>query len=211
MLDGLGSVTGTGTLDSAGAVVSSSAYSVFGQPAGTGAVGLGDAFGYTGHAWDGDAGMHFARARWYDAGVGRFASEDPIDAMNLYTYVGNRSMDLTDPTGEVAVFYARILDPAMRIIGSTGALIVTYFTSGALGGYSLLSSLASSNPWGGCARQAYGDGAELLAIHATAVWILMGANVTPGLSVYARSKLLLAELAWFLTTELLALGSTCED
>lgn len=62
VLDGLGSVTGT--LDAAGEVASRSTYSVLGQPASTGTVGLGDGFGYTGHAWDGDAGMHFARARW---------------------------------------------------------------------------------------------------------------------------------------------------
>ena len=43
--------------------------------------------------------------RWYDAGVGRWLSEDPIgfaagDA-NLYRYVGNGATNATDPTGEV--------------------------------------------------------------------------------------------------------------
>ena len=28
--------------------------------------------------WDGDADLYYYRARWYDAGVGRFVSEDPI-------------------------------------------------------------------------------------------------------------------------------------
>ncbi len=100
VLDGLGSVVGT--LDGAGALASSTAYSAFGQPAGAGTVGVGDSYGYTGHAWDSDAGMHYARARWYDSGTGRFASEDPVDAVNLYIYVDNRPLSFTDPTGMVA-------------------------------------------------------------------------------------------------------------
>lgn len=96
VLDGLGSVTGT--LDGTGGLVSSTAYSVFGNPA-TAAVGVGaGTYGYTGHAWDGEAGMHYARARWYDPTLGRFASEDPIDALNLYPYVGNQPMTYVDPT-----------------------------------------------------------------------------------------------------------------
>ncbi|WP_170970154.1 RHS repeat-associated core domain-containing protein [Nocardioides jishulii] len=134
MLDGLGSVTGT--LDASGAVASSSAYSVFGQPAGTGAVGLGDAVGYTGHAWDGDAGMHFARARWYDAGVGRFASEDPVDAMNLYSYVGNQPLDYHDPTGEFAVEVA-----ATSQFGADFAKATQYVAVPAFGALTLLPQL----------------------------------------------------------------------
>ncbi|QCX28967.1 RHS repeat-associated core domain-containing protein [Nocardioides jishulii] len=117
-----------------GGVVSSSAYSVFGQPAGTGAVGLGDVYGYTGHAWDGDVGMHFARARWYDAGVGRFASEDPVDALNWYPYVGNQPYSYVDPTGEMAVSYAPVAEggssrsydaAALAAIGTTNNVVIT--------------------------------------------------------------------------------------
>ena len=122
MLDGLGSVTGT--LDAAGGVASSSAYSVFGQPAGTGPVGLGDVYGYTGHAWDADAGMHFARARWYDAGVGRFASEDPVDAMNLYPYVGNQPMDYVDPTGEIAAAQYSLISNRIQIAIAIGHMFM---------------------------------------------------------------------------------------
>lgn len=125
MLDGLGSVTGT--LDAAGGLASTSAYSVFGQPAGTGPVGLGDAYGYTGHAWDGDAGMHFARARWYDAGAGRFASEDPVDAMNLYPYVDNKPMDWVDPTGEMAAEYSLLQARVVSITYSVFNGVVQFF------------------------------------------------------------------------------------
>src|SRR5690606_18909185 len=109
----LGSVTGT--LDAAGGVSSSTAYSVFGQPAGTGAVGLGDAYGYTGHGWDIESGTHYARARWYDSRLGRFASEDPVDEVNLYPYVANQPLDYVDPTGQMAMEYGGISkDAPMR-------------------------------------------------------------------------------------------------
>lgn len=118
VLDGLGSVTGT--LDGAGALASSTAYSAFGQPANPGAVGIGDTYGYTGHAWDGDAGKHYARARWYDAGQGRFLSEDPVDAVNLYTYVSNQPVTYTDPTGTMAaVEYGMVSNIAQLAIGAS--------------------------------------------------------------------------------------------
>jgi uncharacterized protein RhaS with RHS repeats len=39
-------------------------------------------------------------ARWYDSKIGRFISEDPIDAdANTYRYAGNDPINYTDPTG----------------------------------------------------------------------------------------------------------------
>ena len=46
--------------------------------------------------------MYFNRARYYDAGLGRFVSRDPIgmkDNVNLYTYVGNSPVMYVDRTG----------------------------------------------------------------------------------------------------------------
>jgi len=60
-------------------------------------------FAYTGREWDGDVGLFYYRARWYDAGVGRFISEDPISCnagdTNINRYVGNSSVNCTDPSG----------------------------------------------------------------------------------------------------------------
>ena len=60
-------------------------------------------YAYTGREWDLDVGMYYYRARWYDAGIGRFISQDPkgFDAgdVNLYRYVGNSSPNAEDPTG----------------------------------------------------------------------------------------------------------------
>jgi hypothetical protein len=45
----------------------------------------------------------YYRARYYDPGVGRFISEDPIGFdggdTNLYRYVGNSPLNYTDPSG----------------------------------------------------------------------------------------------------------------
>ncbi|MFC7360026.1 RHS repeat-associated core domain-containing protein [Nocardioides astragali] len=76
--------------------------------------------GYTGHAWDGDAERHYARARWYDSGQGRFASEDPVDAANLYTYVSNQPVTYTDPTGTMAaVEYGMVSNIAQVVLGAS--------------------------------------------------------------------------------------------
>ncbi len=51
-------------------------------------------------------GFLFMRARYYDTGVGRFISKDPIGTLggfNLYGYVGNNPILLSDPNGLVPV------------------------------------------------------------------------------------------------------------
>jgi RHS repeat-associated protein len=47
----------------------------------------------------GPSGLLLAWARVYDPRTGRFLSEDPIDAPNLYTYARSSPCNLSDPTG----------------------------------------------------------------------------------------------------------------
>jgi len=51
-------------------------------------------------------GLYYMRARYYDAEVGRFISEDPIGfdgGLNLYAYAGGNPVNAVDPDGDVPV------------------------------------------------------------------------------------------------------------
>jgi RHS repeat-associated protein len=58
---------------------------------------------YTGREWDGDAGLYYERARWYDPRLGRFILEDPLSFnagdTNLNRYVRNSPANGRDPSG----------------------------------------------------------------------------------------------------------------
>jgi RHS repeat-associated protein len=60
-------------------------------------------YSYTGRELDAETGLHYYRARYYDAATGRFLSEDPLglrpEEVNLYRYVGNQPLIARDPLG----------------------------------------------------------------------------------------------------------------
>ena len=64
-------------------------------------------FSYTGREFDAATGLYSYRARWYDANMGRFLSQDATGFaagdMNLYRYVGNRPTFMVDPSGNQGV------------------------------------------------------------------------------------------------------------
>jgi RHS repeat-associated protein len=67
---------------------------LFGQP--------GNSFRFTGREFDTETSLCYYRARYYDPNSGRFVSEDPIriqGGINLYAYVRNDPVRLTDPDG----------------------------------------------------------------------------------------------------------------
>ncbi|MGR3278684.1 FG-GAP-like repeat-containing protein [Acaryochloris marina NIES-2412] len=73
-------------------------------------------FSYTGREFDEETGQYYYRARYYDASVGRFISEDPIgfsagDA-NLNRYVFNSPIIFTDPSGNAAIIIPLIIKAA---------------------------------------------------------------------------------------------------
>ncbi|WP_153559381.1 RHS repeat-associated core domain-containing protein [Roseimaritima sediminicola] len=77
-------------------------------------------FAYTGRERDAEGDLQYNRARYYDAAIGRWISQDPIgfeagDA-NLYRYVGNGTATATDSSGWCA-------EPATSPSGSTSYTI----------------------------------------------------------------------------------------
>jgi RHS repeat-associated protein len=98
-VDGIGSVASLS--NSAGVLGNTYTYDAFGKltaSAGT----FTNPFEYTSRDFDAETGLFYYRARYYDSGVGRFISEDPIGlsgGINQYAYVRNEPTTLVDPFG----------------------------------------------------------------------------------------------------------------
>jgi len=60
-------------------------------------------YGWTGREFDVETELQYNRARYYDATIGRWISQDPLGFeagdSNLYRYVNNRPTQFTDPSG----------------------------------------------------------------------------------------------------------------
>jgi RHS repeat-associated protein len=65
---------------------------------------------FTGYERDAESGLDYASARYYNAGLGRFMSVDPVkgdtatpQSYNRYAYVQNNPLASTDPSGTLSV------------------------------------------------------------------------------------------------------------
>jgi RHS repeat-associated protein len=90
---------------------------------------------YTGEQWDSDVGLLYLRARWYDPSVGRFTTRDPFlglaglpQTQNLYVYVYNNPINLTDPGGDNPIIIALVVVGGIVVI-SGGVILYTYYSS----------------------------------------------------------------------------------
>jgi RHS repeat-associated protein len=86
--------------DSSGNLTDSISYDSFGN---TTKKSFATRYRFTGREFDEITGLYYYRARWYDAKIGRFISEDPIGFrggdINLYGYVKNNPINFKDPSG----------------------------------------------------------------------------------------------------------------
>ena len=125
LADGLGSIRALA--DSAGNVDQAYEYSVFGEITAQSG-GVENPFTYTAREWEPEVGLYYYRARWYEAQVGRFVSEDPIgfgggDA-NLYRYVRNGPATATDPAGQSWCYVGCMMYLAVVCIPATGICLM---------------------------------------------------------------------------------------
>ena len=97
---------------------------------------------YTGREQDGESGLYYYRARYYDPELGRFISEDPIGfdgGVNFYAYVRNNPLIYNDPTGNdagaTAAVIACLASPPCRGFFGGVAGTITGMSSQAIANY----------------------------------------------------------------------------
>ena len=129
--------------DQSGEVVFNTDYLAFGQRYGENTNGgFVEYHGFTGKEYDPDTGLYYYNARWYDADIGRFISEDPAadpNNPNLYVYGRNNPLRFVDPTGLTTVADIGVTP------GSTGASYETLSTTHIDGGGQYVSKTANPN------------------------------------------------------------------
>ena len=84
---------------------------------------IATSYRYTGREYDADIGLYYYRNRWYDPEIGKFISEDPVGFaggdINLYSYVGNNPLSLTDPFGNYACKRQRQQDEKCDLVAAS--------------------------------------------------------------------------------------------
>ena len=125
--------------DASGTVIERFEYEPYGlQVAGP----VEDGPGYTGHVEDTLTSMTYMQQRYYDPGIGRFLSVDPVTAdtvtgwnFNRYNYAANNPYKFKDPDGRIIDtladigfiaydIYALVKQPSWTNAGALGADIV---------------------------------------------------------------------------------------
>jgi RHS repeat-associated protein len=141
--DALGSVRAL--TDSTGAVAASYTYGAWGEtlsashPSGW---TLSTLFvGAFGVRFDPTTGLHYMRNRWYDAGLGRFLSRDPIGIQggSLYEYTLNQPTQWIDPEG------TDLLTGALTVGWGVAIVEPTPFGEGIMYGLSMVAGAHIGN------------------------------------------------------------------
>lgn len=155
LTDALGSTTALTTMT--GATANTYTYDAFGTAAQTGSVE--NPFTFTGQPSDRTAGVTLFPLRAYLPFLGRFLSEDPIPAINPYSYVSNNPTNFRDPSGagQIVDLIVLVVRVALPVVGFTMSYreyragrychALTYFMGGLFGvGGLAASALALGTP-----------------------------------------------------------------
>lgn len=167
--DGIGSTVLL--TNEAGATTARYVYEPFGTTTSTNPA-FPNAFRFTGREFD-ETGLYYYRARYYHPQLQRFVSEDPIGLgggdVNLYAYVRNNPILLTDPSGALSPAAAVAGAGIGAVVGAIGAALTPGATPasvaagagagalvGAAAGFTFGTSIVA-NVIGGAAVGALGD------------------------------------------------------
>lgn len=119
LADQLGSIRHL--VDATGIVRNEVTYNSFGQIVGQTNASWQPSLGFAGSIYDSDLDLYQMRSRYYDPGIGRFVSEDPIafsgGDTNLVRYANNQPISQKDPYG-TDVWVAEHTIPAVNGIGN---------------------------------------------------------------------------------------------
>jgi len=110
--------------NSANAVVNQYTYLPFGE-AQTTSETVANRIRYAGRELEGESGLYYNNARWYDPQLHRFISEDPIGiagGLNLYGYTANNPVNFIDSSGLDFICYFYVGEWERTRIDSNGRL-----------------------------------------------------------------------------------------
>ena len=91
--------------DESGTIVWKASYEAFGAVLCENGTKVFEA-SFTGKFFDKDIGLYYFNARWYDAEIGRFVTQDPArDGLNWYAYCSNNPLKFVDNDGCIADYF----------------------------------------------------------------------------------------------------------
>lgn len=195
LADHLGSTNGL--TDSSGNLTASTNYDAFGNATNA---NFPTRYQFTGREHDNFTGLQYSRARFYDANLGRFISEDPIgfagSDVNLYGYVWNNPTAWKDPSG------LRIGGVAGGASLWGGAVLGGGGTAGTLVGYSSHDGIGSASSYG----YFYGPGKTPADTTRNSGWAI-GGSAGVGAGIFYSNADRFDQLDGNFSTTLLGFGS----
>ncbi|AEV20708.1 Rhs [Geobacillus thermoleovorans CCB_US3_UF5] len=135
--------------DASGNVVAQYEYDAWGNILSkTGAMATANPYRYAGYYYDGETGLYYLMARYYEANVGRFLTRDTVDGIeddpqswNQYAYAKNDPIQYIDPNGHwswkasmKSSFHRIVKSLADDFRANTLTNIAFLFFGGAIGG-----------------------------------------------------------------------------